>query len=402
MPSIENIPYFEYQPIEGVERLERYRPGGYHPIHIGDVLKGRYRVVHKLANGAYSTIWLSRDEQQAVYVAVKISIGDSSPHEADILCAITNSPGVGDPGRSMIPIIQDRFEIQGPNGCHKCYVAPPAQSSVVAASCSHLFKIETARALVAELALAVAYIYAQGIFHGDIHLGNALIRLPTSFDRLSVEQLYQKLGEPYTEAVMRLDGKPLPASIPARGTVPVWLGKKANEVTLAEAHLLLSDFGEAFSPTDSQQTQRGDQCHAPLSTLACAIWSIFSSRPLFDAILATHDDILSQQVDIVGPLPLEWWDSWEARHEYFEERGEPKKGRFISPSLEHSFEKEIQAPREKLGIGEFDREEMVAILTMLRSMLAFKPEERATAKAIVGSDWMVTWGLPELEKVRQT
>ncbi|PIG89516.1 hypothetical protein AARAC_006859 [Aspergillus arachidicola] len=365
MPSIENIPYFEYQPIEGVERLERYRPGGYHPIHIGDVLKGRYRV--------------------AVYVAVKISIGDSSPHEADILCAITNSPGVGDPGRSMIPIIQDRFEIQGPNGCHKCYVAPPAQSSVVAASCSHLFKIETARALVAELALAVAYIYAQGIFHGDIHLGNALIRLPTSFDRLSVEQLYQKLGEPYTEAVMRLDGKPLPASIPARGTVPVWLGKKANEVTLAEAHLLLSDFGEAFSPTDSQQTQRGDH-----------------SRPLFDAILATHDDILSQQVDIVGPLPLEWWDSWEARHEYFEERGEPKKGRFISPSLEHCFEKEIQAPREKLGIGELDREEMVAILTMLRSMLAFKPEERATAKAVVGSDWMVTWGLPELEKVRQT
>ncbi|KAE8310745.1 hypothetical protein BDV41DRAFT_590124 [Aspergillus transmontanensis] len=342
MPSIENVPYFEYQPIEGVERLERYRPGGYHPIHIGDVLKGRYRVV--------------------VHVAVKISIGDSSPHEADILCAIANSPEDYDPGRSMIPIIQDIFEIQGPNGCHKCYIAPPAQSSA-----------DCARALLAELILAVAYIHAQGIVHGDIHLGNALIRLPTSFDRLSVEQLYQKFGEPYTEAVMRLDGKPLPAR------------KEANEVTLAEAHLLLSDFGEAFSPTDSLQKRRGDQCHAPLSvlppeTLACAIWSIFSSRPLFDATLTTHDDISSQQVDILGPLPLEWWDSWEARHEYLEERGEPTKDRH----------------------GEFDREEMVAILTMLRSMLAFKPEERATAKAVLGSDWMVTWGLPEFEKVRQT
>ncbi|KAE8331615.1 hypothetical protein BDV39DRAFT_147856 [Aspergillus sergii] len=200
---------------------------------------------------------------------------------------------------------------------------------------------------------------------------------------------------------MRLDGQPLLASIPARGTVPVWLGKKANEITLAEAHLLLSDFGEAFSSTDSLQKRRGDQCHAPLSvlppeayfepdkplsfptdiwTLACAIWSIFSSRPLFDATPATHDDISSQQVDIFGPLPLEWWDSWEARHEYFEERGEPTKDRFISPSLEHCFEKEIQAPREKMGMGEFDREEMVAILTMLRSMLVFKPEERATAK----------------------
>ncbi|KAB8270304.1 kinase-like protein [Aspergillus minisclerotigenes] len=371
-PYAPTVPYFEYQPIEGVERLERYRPGGYHPIHIGDVLKVQYRVVHKLGHGAYSTIWLSRDEQQAVYVAVKISTGDSSPHEADILCAIANSPEVDDPGRSMIPIIQDRFEIQGPNGCHKCYLTPPAQSS-------------TARALVAELVLAVAYIHAQGIVHGDIHLGNALIRLPTSFDRLSVEQLYQKFGEPYTEAVMRLDGQPLPAGTPARGTVPVWLGKKANEVTLAEAHLLLSDFGEAFSPTDSQQKRRGDH-----------------SRPLFDATLATHDDISSQQVDILGPLPLESWDSWEVRHEYFEERGEPKKDRFIFPSLEHCFEKEIHAPRDKIGMGGFDRDEMVAILTMLRSMLAFKPEERATAKAVLGSDWMVTWGLPEFEKIRQT
>ncbi|KAK6822115.1 hypothetical protein RU639_006683 [Aspergillus parasiticus] len=289
MPSIENVPYFEYQPIEGVERLERYRPGGYHPIHIGNVLKGR----------------------------------TSSTKQ----CRCSK----------LLPSLQNR---------------------------------DCARALLAELILAVAYIHAQGIVHGDIHLGNALIRLPTSFDRLSVEQLYQKFGEPYTEAVMRLDGKPLPASIPARGTVPVWLGKKANEVTLAEAHLLLSDFGEAFSPTDSLQKRRGDQCHAPLSvlppeayfepdkplssptdiwTLACAIWSIFSSRPLFDATLTTHDDISSQQVDILGPLPLEWWDSWEARHEYLEER-----------------------------------------------------EERATAKAVLGSDWMVTWGLPEFEKVRQT
>ncbi|KAB8225336.1 hypothetical protein BDV33DRAFT_198715 [Aspergillus novoparasiticus] len=328
MPSIENVPYSEYQPIEGAG-IELFT---------------------SWAHGAYSTIWLSRDEQQAVYVAVKISIGDSSPHEADILCATANSPEVDDPGCSMILIIQDPFEIQGPNGCHKCYVAPPAQS-------------------IAELALAVAYIHVQGIVHGDIHLGNALIRLPTSFDRLSVEQLYQKFGEPYPEAVMRLDGKPLPASIPARGTVPVWLGKKANEFTLAETHLLLSDFGEAaLEPSLLLIPSRRNA--------ATSAMHLYLSRPPFDATLATH--------------------------EYFEERGEPKKGRFIFPSLEHCFEKEIQAPREKLGIGEFDREGMVAILTMLRSMLVFKPEERATAKAVLGSDWMVTWGLPEFEKVRQT
>ena len=43
----------KYKPIEDVENLERYRAGGYHPIVIGDLLHGRYRIVHKLGFGAY-------------------------------------------------------------------------------------------------------------------------------------------------------------------------------------------------------------------------------------------------------------------------------------------------------------------------------------------------------------
>ncbi|KKA20009.1 hypothetical protein T310_6007 [Rasamsonia emersonii CBS 393.64] len=52
----------EYIPLEGVERLERYRPGGYHPVVIGGCLHDRYRIVHKLGFGAYSTTWLARDQ----------------------------------------------------------------------------------------------------------------------------------------------------------------------------------------------------------------------------------------------------------------------------------------------------------------------------------------------------
>ena len=49
---------FKYRWIDGAERLERYQPGGYHPVLIGDVLEKRYRVVHKLGYGTYSTIWI--------------------------------------------------------------------------------------------------------------------------------------------------------------------------------------------------------------------------------------------------------------------------------------------------------------------------------------------------------
>ena len=122
-------------------------------------------------------------------------------------------------------------------------------------------------------------------------------------------------------------------------------------------------------------------------------------RSLFDATLATLDYMASQQIDILGQLPPEWWEAWEARHKYFEKIEEPKKGRFVYPSLEQSFEKYVQASRQRDGMGCFDDGEKRAILDILRPMLAFKPEERATAEDVLGSDWMVNWGLPAAERI---
>lgn len=41
-----------------------YKKNGYHPTHLGDVLKnGRYEVVHKLGWGGYSTVLAARDHR---------------------------------------------------------------------------------------------------------------------------------------------------------------------------------------------------------------------------------------------------------------------------------------------------------------------------------------------------
>ena len=46
------------------EALEQYCPGGYHPIHLKDLLKdGQYEVLHKLGFGSFATVWLARDNQ---------------------------------------------------------------------------------------------------------------------------------------------------------------------------------------------------------------------------------------------------------------------------------------------------------------------------------------------------
>ena len=47
---------------EEEEDLEDYRPGGYHPVRIGDDFNdGRYTIVRKLGWGHFSTVWLARD-----------------------------------------------------------------------------------------------------------------------------------------------------------------------------------------------------------------------------------------------------------------------------------------------------------------------------------------------------
>lgn len=59
------------------EGIQDYKIGGYHPVHVGEVLINRYVVIQKLGWGHFSTVWLCKDFKYKTYVAVKIQ--KSSP-----------------------------------------------------------------------------------------------------------------------------------------------------------------------------------------------------------------------------------------------------------------------------------------------------------------------------------
>ena len=50
------------------EWIESYRPGGYHPVHLGDRFNhGQYHIIRKLGAGSFSTVWLVVDTMYAFF-----------------------------------------------------------------------------------------------------------------------------------------------------------------------------------------------------------------------------------------------------------------------------------------------------------------------------------------------
>lgn len=312
---------------------------------------------------------------------------------------------------------------------HTCYTMTPARCNLREVSFSHLFPLEVARALSGGLAMAVAYTHSRGFVHGDIHLRNVLVKLPSSFDQFSIEELYEEYGEPETVAITESNKRPLPANIPAKAVLPLYLGKDAEEFSLSDAQVLLSDFGEAFSPGHTDRL--GQDCHTPLAmqppearfapqsplcysadiwSLAFAIWEIIGMKAIFSSEFATADDIFAQQIDVLGAssLPSEWWEAWEQRSQFFSSSSDqktkvPRKGRYVWSPLEEAFEEGVQKyRRQSQKVKEFDEEEMAAILKLMRRVLAFRPEDRFTAEEVLQSEWMVKWALPEFYKTLET
>ena len=150
------------------EGLENYVRGGYHPVHLGDVFEARYKVVHKLGYGGFSTVWLARDNVLQRYVAVKILSAEVSSEcpELKILNYLKQS-STDHPGRQYIAFLIDHFELHGPNGTHLCLV-----SEVLGPSLAYLIgknlqlRGSVARKVARQLAEAVAFLHSQGVCHG--------------------------------------------------------------------------------------------------------------------------------------------------------------------------------------------------------------------------------------------
>ncbi|MCJ1425254.1 hypothetical protein MMC29_003142 [Sticta canariensis] len=373
------------------EPLERYRKGGYHPTHLGDIFKdGRYKIIHKLGWGGYATVWLARDFMLCRHVAMKILVSElgHSSQEVRILEHLSQGPA-SHPGKEHIIQLLDRFEHEGPNGIHPCLVLEPLGSSVLSEAdlySSNRLPGKIAWEASRQTIQALAYIHANGIGHGDLHPGNIVFANTTSHQ--SDTDILGSLGERKTIDIIASSGYSLTAQVPKYLVLPTSSPSMARESESCQVKLV--DFGEAFLVGQQRQircplvfrapeavlTSQWD-LQADIWSLGCTIFELVVGYPPFDNFMPEKDELIREWISMFGDLPDEWRD------------GLP------SPRAIEDLESERVTLCDWLHETYFDddkkqyfsKADIDTLGTLLQSVMQYRPSDRPRASDLLNHTW---------------
>ncbi|KAK4231101.1 kinase-like domain-containing protein [Podospora fimiseda] len=371
-----NVPLvLPHQNIEE-ETFPGYLASRYFPVRIGEIIHEQYQVVGKLGYGATSTVWLARDLVHRQHVALKLFIH------------VAQKAKRGHPGRSALRQLLDSFDIKGPDGQHRCLVHPPLWDSVLAL----LYRNPIRKLPASVVAVILKCIFqALDFLHTECHVAHTDIKAdnimcgigPNDPTFATFEQ--EELQDPSLRKV--LDGR------------YIYL---TRELAIPEDLLnpLLCDFGSAVPLYDGREHREDIQpdvyrapeviLEAPWTTnvdiwnVGCMIWHIFEGEHLFRGQDPEHSAYrsrahLAEMVALLGHPPKSLPARGNRSSEFFSSTGD-----FCTPvplpatrTLED---------RETTLIGE---EDGMAFLRLMRKMLQWEPEERSSAKELLGDEWII-------------
>ncbi|TDZ15304.1 Serine/threonine-protein kinase SRPK [Colletotrichum orbiculare MAFF 240422] len=411
---------------EDEEAHEDYCAGGYHPVQLGDKFaNNRYTIVHKLGFGGYSTVWLAFDEEKKTYVSLKIAVSDpgkdkrEAEDEISILAQLLATDSKH-PGKSSIanpPL--DSFVHDGVNGKHQCTVSTLHRVSLAvskeSADGAFLFEPQTARAMIAQLILAVAYMHSNGVVHGDITLSNIFLPPPNLSDIASHKDLFKKFQPAGPQPLVQDDGEPYGPEKPPYMMPSFWFGGACDELEFKDAWVTLGDFGEAWKPAERSRFKLhtpvlylapeavfAEEEQVPISftsdiwALGMVIYSLYASGSLLE-VVSDEEGMLDEVTNMLGAAPRRFRDLEEGGRRFTEKHAILKVPREIF-GLDRRVHEWVAADWE----DELAEEEIDDLYELLRGIFKWQPKHRVTAEGLVRSRWMRKWGIPALEDLCET
>lgn len=163
---------FRFNPLglDNMEDLERYEPGGFHPVHLDDYYDdNRYRIVHKLGAGGFSTVWLARDLLGQQWVGLKFITAADSENYNNRSSAIIADPTLASSEFLVSP--EREFWVDGPNGRHLCFVLPFVGPNLGTLSSGIYARISSrlSASLSLQAAQAMALLHSRERCHGGMY-----------------------------------------------------------------------------------------------------------------------------------------------------------------------------------------------------------------------------------------
>lgn len=168
----------------------------HHPLVHGDILNGRYRVVHKLHQSIAAKIWLCCDieDRKHRWKVVKVnSTARSQKVGGDAILFRSGQEILGTGRWEDAPIAWplDQFWVEGQQGRHLCTVTALHGPSIATLRGGDPEQIRSAFRKAAE---GIRYLHDLGICHGDIQPNNILFRLKAEVNNITESQMVKLWG----------------------------------------------------------------------------------------------------------------------------------------------------------------------------------------------------------------
>ncbi|KAI0190627.1 kinase-like domain-containing protein [Xylaria flabelliformis] len=427
----------------GLEDISRYNKGGFHPIHIEDVLDDRYEVVHKLGSGGFGIVWLCRDRHLEKWRAVKVMTADHSSNsaEAKTFEFLKQNSSLEELDKNHIAVPLDSFWIDGPNGRHLCFVLP-VYGCTISRWRDRLDDVDPATAKLSkkicqQIVQGLAFLHGKALCHGDFRPSNILMKLDQdALSQLDRAQMLELVEEPEAYEVQTVSGvDPRPRG-PEYCVLPLtseWCEKLIVE------EIAITDFGESFLMSSARQSTGIPTSYAApeilfrqpvgievdIWSLACTFYEIRTGRSLFGGSFwgSAFERVVYELEVMLGPLPNLYkkvWDDEGCKGPDHIVKAIEDAGSIVKMAATCSLaslncartditddtgyndvfeaklgKKRIQYP-PCIGEGvdkppveyRYEDEEVRDLANLLRQMLQYHPENRISAEVIKGHRWL--------------